>query len=265
MLNTSETRRVTEQLKSLGCTPREAQIYMECLRMGPASVQEIARRLKQNRITVHSAVQQLIEKELLFETRRGKRRFIVADEPVALFRLLQKKEEEISLSRENLKFITPLLASLQSVDQSLPTVRFFEGVSGFKRMLEETLSARGEVFVFSFVDLFSRLVGTEYLERHFKQRAAKNIHARLIFPECTIADRLNRKAREYKIQVRFLPKTFVWQSGIFSWNDCIALTSYTEQKLTCTIIENRDIAHFYRSIIFEMCWNQAQTTKEGGK
>lgn len=263
LLSKFEIHRVTEQLKSLGCTAREAQIYMQCLRIGPASVQEIARQLKQNRITIHSAVEQLIEKELLFETRRGKRRLIVADEPVALFRLLQKKEDEIKKARENLKYLTPLLASLQSVDQSAPTARFYEGPSGFKRMLEETLCTRGEVLVFSYVDLFSKLVGAEYLERHFKQRAAKGIHARLIFPQCPIAERLNSKARELEIQIRFLPKTFVWQSGIFSWNDCIALTSYTEQKLTCTIIENRDIAHFYRTIIFEMCWNQAIPARSG--
>jgi len=52
-----------------------------------------------------------------------------------------------------------------------------------------------------------------------------------------------------------------WQSGIFSWNDSIAIMSYTKQKITCTIIENRDIAHFYRTIIFELCWREASPSK----
>ncbi len=258
MLNQPELRRIIDQLKSFGCSEQEAQIYLRSLEMGPSSVQEIARRMRRNRVTIHSAVEQLIEKQLLFETRRGKRRLIVAEEPVGLLRLLKKKENDLVSLRSNIENIIPLLASLPSIDQNLPTVRFFEGVDGFNRMLEETLSARGELLVFSYVDLFSGLIGPNNLERYFVDRAAKGIHSRLLFPTCPFAERVQKKEREYKIQIRTLPKTMVWKSGIFSWNDCLALLSYTQQHLTCTIIENRDIAEFFRKIIFELCWKGAE-------
>ena len=251
-------RRIIEQLGVLGCNPREAQIYLQCLRTGPATVQQIAQSMKQNRITIHSAVQQLIDKELLFETRRGKRRLIVAEEPVGLMRLLQKRENELALARENLEHLTPLLSSIQSMGQGVPTVRLYEGVEGFKRMLEETLTARGELLVFSYVDLFSKAVGPEYLEQYFKRRASKGVHSRLLFPSCPFVDRVLPKQKEHLAQIRTLPPTVVWKSGIFAWNNCLALLSFTEQKLTCTIIENPDIAHFFRSVIFEMCWKGAQ-------
>mgnify|MGYP001604739152 CR=1 FL=1 len=38
------------------------------------------------------------------------------------------------------------------------------------------------------------------------------------------------------MQVRTLPAQYVRQSGIFSWNDCLALMSYTERHLTCTTL-----------------------------
>lgn len=250
-------RRIIDQLAVLGCNPREAQIYLQCLRQGPTTVQEIARKLRQNRITIHSAAGQLIEKELLFETRRGKRRLIVAEEPVGLFRLLQKKENELALARENLEHLTPLLSSIQAMSQGVPTVRLYEGVDGFKRMLEETLSATGDVLVFSYVDLFSKAVGPDYLEQYFRRRARKGVHSRLLFPPCPFVGRVSPKSKEYLTQIRTLPPTVVWKSGIFSWNNCLALLSYTEQKLTCTIIENPDIAHFFRTVIFEMCWKGA--------
>jgi len=251
-------RRIIEQLGVLGCNTREAQIYLQCLRMGPATVQEIAVSLKRNRVTIHSAVHQLIEKELLFETRRGKRRLIVAEEPVGLLRLLQKKENELSLARENLEHLTPLLASIQAMSQGVPTVRLYEGVEGFKRMLEETLTARGELLVFSYVDLFSKAVGPDYLEQYFVRRAKRGVHSRLLFPSCPFVDRVLPKSKEYLTQIRALPPTIVWKSGIFAWNNCLALLSFTEQKLTCTIIENPDIAHFFRTVIFEMCWRGAE-------
>lgn len=257
MIKTSDLYRITEQLKTFGCNSREAAIYVQCLQMGPSSVQEIARKLRQNRVTVHSAVEQLLLKGLLFETRRGKRRLIAAEEPVALLRLLRKKESELQSTRANLEHVIQLLSSLQAREQSVPTVKFYEEAEGFRHMLEETLSAKGEVLVFSYVPLFSTLVGMDYLLDYFRRRAAKGISTRLLFPPCSFADAVHAKAKEYKIQVRLLPPTLIWQSGMFSWNDSLALMSYTQQRLTCTIIENRDIAHFYRQIIFELCWKQA--------
>lgn len=257
MLTRTDVGRIQEQLHFFGANPREALLYMQCLQLGATSVQELARAMKMNRVTVHSAVEQMIEKGLLFETRKGKRRLIVAEEPVSLLRLLTKKEQEIVRVRGSMEHILRLLTSLQSTDQSVPTVKLYEGVEGFKKMLEETLSARGEILVYSYVPLFAELVGVRHLEDYFRRRADRDIHTRLLFPPCAFADKVAARAREYKVQVRTLPKQYVWQSGIFSWNDCLALMSYTERHLTCTIIENRDIAHFFRMVLFELCWNAA--------
>lgn len=256
MLTRTDIGRIHEQLHFFGANPREANIYMRCLQTGPCSVQDIAHAMRMNRVTVHSAVGQMLEKGLLFETRKGKRRLIVAEEPMSLLRLLAQKEQEITRARGNMERIMQLLTSLQSTDHSTPTMKLYEGVDGFKKMLEETMSARGELLVFSYVSLFSSLVGVKNLEEYFVRRAKRNIHTRLLFPPCEFADKVARRSKEYKIQVRTLPPKYVWQAGIFSWNDSIALLSYTEKQLTCSIIENRDIAHFFRMVIFELCWSQ---------
>jgi sugar-specific transcriptional regulator TrmB len=267
MLTRTDIGRIQEQLHFFGANPREASIYIQCLKLGASSVQEIARTMKMNRVTVHSSVEQMIEKGLLFETRKGKRRLIVAEEPMGLLRLLVKKEQEITRVRGSMEHILKLLTSLQATDQSMPTVKLYEGVDGFKKMLEETLSARGEILVFSYVPLFSELVGVKHLDDYFRRRSARGIHTRLLFPPCDYAEKVALHSREYKIQVRTLPPQYVWQSGIFSWNDSLALMSYTERHLTCTIIENREIAYFFRMVMFEMCWKQGHRleTKSNGK
>lgn len=261
MLTRTDTGRIHEHLRFFGANPRESSIYMKCLELGAVSVQELAHTLRMNRVTVHSAVDQMLEKGLLFETRKGKRRLIVAEEPVSLLRLLSKKEHELTRVRGSMEHVLRLLASLQSTDQSVPTVKLYEGADGFKKMLEETLSARGEILVFSYVPLFSELVGVRYLEDYFRRRADRDIHTRLLFPPCEFANKVAARSREYRIQVRTLPPQYVWQSGIFSWNDCLALMSYTEKRLTCTIIENRELAHFFRLVMFELCWKQAKTVE----
>ncbi len=258
MLSRTDIGRIQEQLHFFGANPRESSIYMQCLQLGAVSVQELARKLKMNRVTVHSSVEQMIEKGLVFETRKGKRRLVVAEEPVGLLRLLAKKEQELTRVRGGMEHMLKLLISLQATDRSMPTVKLYEGAEGFKKMLEETLSARGEILMFSYVPLFSELVGVKHLEDYFRRRADREIHTRLLFPQCDFADKMAARAKEYRVHIRTLPPQYVWQSGICSWNDCLALMSYTERRLTCTIIENRELAHFFRLVMFEMCWNQAK-------
>ncbi len=262
MAQKSQRNRLLEQLSLFGCSQKEAAIYLHCLEMGESSVQDISRRLGINRVTVHSACEQLLKKGILSETRRGKGRRLLAESPAVFGRLLQQQENELNVKRSQLDELTTLLQSMPTRGGPMPTVRFLEGVDGFKRMLEETLSAKGEVFVFTYVDLFSKLIGPDYLEDYFKRRAAKGIHTRLIFPPCPFVNRVAKKAKQYLIKVRLLPPEFKWQAGIFSWNNCLSLKSFTQGQITCTIVENEDLAHFYQNVLFELAWKQASLFTE---
>ncbi len=257
MLNTADQQRIEAALGQFGLTGREAEIYLHCLQSGPATVQRIARELGQNRITVHSAVEKLIEEGFLFESRQGKRRLVVAESPDVLQRLVQKRRSELDTMADSAKQVSKLLASLPQMGGSVPSVKFYEGVEGLKKMLEETLSARGEVLVFTYVDLFSELLTPSYLEGYYIRRAKKGIHTRLIFPLGDFGRRIHPRAEEYKMKIRFLPPEVQWKSGIFAWNNIVAIQSFTKGQVTCTIIENDDIAHFYRTVIYELCWQQA--------
>lgn len=258
MLSQTDQTHITALFSKFGCNPRETDIYLKCLSLGPSSVQEIARKMRKNRVTIHSAVQQLIHKGFLYESRKGKRRLIVAEKPAMLSNLYQKKENELKLVKQNLHYVEQLLHKVESYERAVPSVKFYEGVDGFKKMLEETLETKGEVLVFTYVDLFSKLLDPDYLENYFVRRSAKGIHTRLIFPPCDFAERVARKSKEYKIQVRLLPPDLKWASGIFAWDNKLSIKSFTEGKLTCTIIENEDIVHFYKTVLFELIWQQAQ-------
>jgi len=133
MLTISDTQRIAATLKQFDCNSRETQIYMHSLSVGQASVQQLAKQLNQNRVTVHGVVDQLIEKGLLFETRKGKRRLIAAEDPKILFRLWQQKEAEWELTKGSLEYVMKMLSSLQSPNGSIPTVKLYEGVEGLKK------------------------------------------------------------------------------------------------------------------------------------
>jgi sugar-specific transcriptional regulator TrmB len=253
-----ESKALLQGLIDFGCSDTEALIYLRLLQLGSSTVQELSKVLELKRTTVHSAVEQLLKKGLLFESRRGKRRLILAEEPDVFQTLVEEKAAELQAMQSTMLKLVSQLNAMQRFNSNRPMIHHYEGVTGFKKMLEETLTAKGEVFVFTYVEIFSELLSPEYLENYFARRAQKGIRTRLIFPPVDFAYRVNERALEYKIQVRVLPKEFKWLSGIFSWNDCVSLKSFSDEKLTCTIIENADIARFYQNIIFELCWQQAK-------
>lgn len=255
VLSRSDVRQIEHLLQLFGCNQREASIYLQALILGPTTVQALSKSLKQNRITVHSATEQLIEKGFCYETRKGKRRLLVAEDPNVLHRLLQKKENELTVLKENVNHFSTLISSLQTLSLGVPVVKFYEGKDGFRNMLEETLTATSEVLVFTDVDLFARAISAEYLENYFVRRAAKNIHTRLIYPPSKFGDSIVKRSAQYKIQIRVLKSISPWRAGIFSWNNSLGIQSLTEGKLTCTIMENKDIAYFWREVIFPMMWN----------
>lgn len=257
MLNTVDLNRITAQLKQFGCNQTEAAAYLQALQMGPSPISVLAKKLNLNRLTVHSAAQQLIKKGLLYETRKGKKRLVAAENPDALRRIIQTRYEDLKLMENNLEYVVKLLHSVESSESATPGIRFYEDTEGLKRMLEETLSAKGEVLVFSYIDLLANVVGADYLENYFARRAKADIYTRLILPPGPFTEKVGNKSSEYKIQVRTLPPELQWKSGIFIWNNNIALLSYTLNRLTCTIIENEDIAYFFRNIVFELSWKQA--------
>ncbi len=258
VLSDSEISRIKVQLRSFDCNERESDIYIQSLLMGPRSVQDLARNLKMNRVTVYSASEQLIEKGLLFETRQGKKRLLVAAEPSVLHQMLQRKMNELNLINNNLDYTIELLSKLKKGDDSKPTVKFYEGVEGFKKMVEETLEAKGEVRIFQSVQFLAAAVDPVYLEDYVRRRAEKGISARLIFPPNNFAEGLERRRKQYKTETRYLAPDDKWSAGFFTWNNKIAFLSFTHGRQTCTILENSDLAYFFQNIVFEMAWEKAR-------
>lgn len=257
MLRKGEKKEVLRHLVALGCTEREGEIYLKCLETGQATVQELANRLGENRVTVHSAVQTLMTKGLLAESRKGRKRVIHAESPTAIYALLDRKEKEVSNLRSAADPIIQMLSTIKPPDGHLPSVEFYEDSDGFKKMLERTLNARGEFLAVINVDLFGTILEPSYLQDFFERRAKKGIRSRLIWPEGVLARKLYSQSKRYKTQIRVLETALSWSSGIISWNHCLSIKSFSQGRVTCTILENEDIAHFFRNILFEQLWNTA--------
>ncbi len=255
-------RVMTDILTYFRCNETQQTVYLTCLKQGRMTVKELSEITGNNRVTIHSAVEELIDRGLLYETWLKKKRFVLAEGPEALQKLFEIKKAEMHSAELNLNHAIGLIEEItkSAKSRSRPTVEFYEGVVGFRKMLQDTLQSKDFVYIVVAVDKFSEIVDTEYFLEYFKKRAAKGIRTKVVYPPCDFASHVFERRKEFNMEVHILPPEIVWNSGIFSWNDNIALISFSEQQqLTTTIIKNRDITFLFQSILFEALLKQAKS------
>lgn len=234
MIANSDQLRIVAFLKRFGCNRSESLAYLEVLTSGTTSIQELALKLKQNRLSVYYSVHQLIEKGFLFEIRKGKKRFIAAENPDILLKIIGQRHIELKSLEMDVKYISKLLNAIPVIKHEVTVVKLYEETDGFKKMLEESLKAENEIVVFSNSPIFSEMLGQEYYDNYFAKKGS------------------------YKIDLRILPEHQGSEAGFYLWDDTLAIESLKENKISCTMIENKDIANFFRENIFDHFWKEAK-------
>lgn len=258
MLADSDQLRIVAFLKRFGCNRSESLAYIEVLTSGTTSVQELSRKLKQNRISVYYSVQQLIEKGFLFEVRKGKKRFIAAENPDILLKMIGERHSELKSIETDVVYISQLLNAIPIIKHEITVVKLYQEIDGFKKMLEESLQAKKEIVMFSNIPIFSEALGAEYYKNYFIKKAALGISSRIIYAPCSFAEHLQAKKHEYKVDLRLLPQNRGSEAGFYVWDNTVAIESLKENKISCTIIENKDIAQFFRENVFNHFWEEAK-------
>ena len=89
----------TKLLSDLGLSPTETRVYLASLKLGPTSVQEVAKAAKLSRTASYDVIAQLQERGLMSTFERGKKKYFSAEEPeraISYFRgRMHELEEKI--------------------------------------------------------------------------------------------------------------------------------------------------------------------------
>lgn len=81
-------------IERLGLTEKESKLYLTSLRIGPASMQVIARKAKIDRGTAYHVAQTLGEKGLFGIVQKGKRPLFGVSTPGKLFQYVEHQKQE---------------------------------------------------------------------------------------------------------------------------------------------------------------------------
>ncbi len=241
-----------KKLERIGLSGKEADAYAAVLRLGEATVSDIAREAGIKRTTAYEYIDALLEGGLVSQTVRKKRTLYIPEHPKKLLHNLDREEAVIREKRRVAGECLPELESLYALASSHPTVAFYEGREGLLDVYRQIVETHKDVYSFFTPEKF---YGVFTLEQNdaLLTRLYENGGRLYNLVERSEAARAHLKLKQYDnfVKSKVLPEGFRFETDLIIYGDTIALISF--RTLIGVLIRDQSIADLQKSI-FKMIW-----------
>ena len=218
--------------------------------LGRATVLEIARKSKLNRVSLYYILEKMKERGLLTTLTEKNTTYFVPTDPRLMAERAKQHARDLEAS------VTEFKALLNKTGH-LPQVRFFEGLDGIKAVYEDTLHARTEILSYANSEDV-RKYWPEYDAEYVARRAQKKIWLRGLAPDDAEGRRVKSEDPLFHRELRLVDrKKLPFNNEVNIYDDKVAFVSFAGEPFG-VIIESKEMAGTQRSI-FEMAWQFAGT------
>jgi len=231
-----------KKLEQAGLTGNEAKVYLELLRNGKLSANEIAKQIGMDRTLAYTVLNHLIEKGMIgYITESGKKIFH-AESPDNLLNPIREKEALIKdLSKE--------LSEIQPNKKSGYEVNVYEGKEGLRTLMRKIIDQKSFCSFGATGRAYDLLYELQAITKELEKK--KGYYARIIMaPKYR-----GHEFTKYKgIKTRFLDVKYEASTTIFG--DYVSIHMIKDKPIII-LIKNKDIAESYRNH-FEVLWKFAK-------
>ena len=244
-------------LKRIGLDEKQALVYLKALELGEASMTELARSAGLKRPSVYLAVEKLlINKGLLSEVKKGKRKIYSAVHPRRLSDLVRLQSREV-------EELIPELVALHYAPKEKPKIQAFESMEGVRMLYKElyqSLSNKEEALWFCNIGALRKHLPEALTEYKKMLRQLRNPKIR----ELNFGDEDGmqwssemKSLRGKNHAIRILPTDFEFglSDNLIFGNKLVIFSLRGETFVT--VIESEDVAKTYRAL-FEWAWKQGR-------
>ncbi len=238
----------TSILHALGMTESEAKTYLAGLKLGAASVQDIAKAAKLSRTAAYDAIENLKSKELFSTYQRGKKTLYVAEEPDRLLQHLQGQQLEFSNKVSLIEKKLDDLILLAGGER--PKVRFFQGTEMFYAFFDDVCKKKPkEMYELSNVDELYKHFTKETVDQARQGMELKNVRVYFMHSGDKIR---NREMVSYcKVDKKDIGE---FKGDVAVYDDTVVMVSF-EKGGNMIVIENKDFAATQRALLKGL-WNK---------
>lgn len=240
-------------------------MYLACLELGTQPASVIAKKAGLKRPTTYLILENLVKQGLVSEYTGSNVKYFTSVPPEYLLSFVEKKRRELTSHQRELEEYLPQLQSLSNPYSLSPRVRFYEGMQGIERAMNDTLNAKELLRTYSVIDAwFAREDTKEYILWYGKQRVKeKHIPLFCICPDTPISrkyleeDYVDIPNKNRISHFRWLPKEIQnFSNEINIYDNKVSIACLGKNELLGIIIESESIAQTQKSI-FDAAWMSA--------
>jgi sugar-specific transcriptional regulator TrmB len=241
-------------LENLGLNKTESKIYLSALELGESLHKQLAEHAEIKRPTLYEILPKLYAKGLLTETVKGKRKYIIPEDPI---KFLETKK----LAVEELQKHIPYLQSLLLTAKSKPQLIFYEGVEGIKKIYIDHLLQKQPILEVVGIEKIHPKVAKYIKEHYIWERVRRKIYLKMLISGQTSAGVFKMKSDTSELrEVKNIDgKTFPIPLGLNIYGDNVSIAVYRQDSEPVgLIIRSKEIATALRSL-FEFIWHHTKT------
>ena len=156
--------------KALGLNEKQSLVYSILVKEGFLNPSQISRLINVKRTTVYLVLDELKQRGLLIEKRKGKRSLIGIAEPQALRVLINEEKEKL---QEKESLIENMISVVENLDKNVnekTDVETLEGKSGIMILIEKMLKEKSDTYWFGIIDTMFNVFSEEQLYRLYSVR-----------------------------------------------------------------------------------------------
>jgi len=249
-----------DTLQQFGLSEDETKVYLTGLNLGPQPASVIAKHISLKRGHTYNILEELRKKGFLSRTKKAELWYFEMLDPNKLSQLIIKKRRDLDLLDNDLKVLIPNLLNLRSPVPSQVQVQYFEGKDGYFTVADNLLSAHDELWGVYNLEETIGIAGIKYDQEYFiPERVKRGIFFRnLVFQGEYISTFIHTDKDQLR-ETRFLPEKFSFSSGLYVYNDEVAIITNAEPFLGL-IIKSQSINEMMRQIFLFM-WERAEKPK----
>lgn len=232
---------------------KHIQIYENLLQTGSQGVAKIALKNGFKKGITYKLLDDLEQKGLVVQDQNKSKVFYSPCSPYILEKIIEENEQEIQNQKTMLDSNIRKYVSQFNLLEGKPTVEFFEGVTGLKKVYEDILFEKTDIKLFRSI-LDNKEPGfLEMIEDQIKKQVQKNIQAFIISP----VQRSKEHDQERLITRKILSeKMFSIPAQILVYGkNKVAITTFDTHMITA-VIESKSVKDTFEQI-FQILWNVA--------
>jgi len=254
MLNKNQKDQIKSGLLQLNFSEKEIDVYLAMLQTNESSIPSLANKTGLSRGTIYDIIEKLKEKGFVAETKKGKKRRLIAENPTNRFySLLDKKHEDLQRAKVIVDNILPTLKAINIREDYKPQIKVYSGEKGFKQVWEEIFSCPEKTFLsIARIETFIKFIGEDGLKLILEKKNKLGFISRAINENSKPAENMQKEDKKYNRETRLAPKEFQFPSTEIIFGDKIAMFSTIKENIII-VIESKDFAKTHRAY-FEMLW-----------